>query len=87
MGRVITLYPGKDGIVRAADVKTLDAAGRDIVLKRSIVHLYPLEIREERDSSTVEEVNMQRKNSTDSDIEIRCVTDSDVPNIIVDTCK
>ena len=84
MGRVITLYPGKDGIVRAANVKTLDAAGRDIVLKRSIVHLYPLEIREERDCSTVEEVNMH---STDSDIEIRCVTDSDVPNIIIDTCK
>ena len=38
MGRVITLYPGKDGIVRAADVKTLDAAGRDIVSKRSRVH-------------------------------------------------
>ena len=56
-------------------------------MKRSIVHLYPLEIREERDCSTVEEVNTQRKNSTDSDIEIRCVTDSDVPNIIVDTCK
>ena len=45
MGRVITLYPGKDSIVRAANVKTLDAAGRNITLKRSIVHLYPLEIR------------------------------------------
>ena len=48
--------------------------------------LYPLEIQDERDNTTVEETNMQRKNSEDSDrdsdIEIRCVTDSDIPNIL-----
>eukprot|EP00795_Rhopilema_esculentum_P005667 gene5667-10907_t len=30
-----------------ADVKTTDSAGRSIILKRSITHLYPLEVRED----------------------------------------
>ena len=47
LGRIISLIPGKDGVVRAARVK----CGNGSVLQRSIEHLYPMEVRTEKEDS------------------------------------
>ena len=51
IGKVVKLIPGKDGVLRAAEAKTLNAAGKQVILKQSIVHLYPMEINDENSNS------------------------------------
>ena len=43
MGKVDKLVPGRDGVVRAAELTTLDKSQRIIRVKRPIQKLYPLE--------------------------------------------
>ena len=44
MGKVDKLVPGRDGVVRAAELTTLDKSQRIIRVKRPIQKLYPLEV-------------------------------------------
>ena len=45
MGRVERLLQGRDGVVCAAEVQTLDKSKRIVLLKRPLKKLYPLEVR------------------------------------------
>ena len=65
MGKVDKLVPGRDGVVRAAELTTLDKSRRIIRVKRPIQKLYPLEV-----SAAV---------SDKSDKTVTVVTDEDVP--------
>ena len=80
MAKVEKLLPGKDGIVRAAVVRTIDKAKRPVSLKRTIRQLYPLEV-----TSDAHELNqLDVKSEDDSkDIPICHVADEDVQKIIV----
>ena len=65
MGKVDKLVPGRDGVVRAAELTTLDKSQRIIRVKRPIQKLYPPEV-----SAAV---------SDKSDKTVTVVTDEDVP--------
>ena len=65
MGKVDKLVPGRDSVVRAAELTTLDKSQRIIRVKRPIQKLYPLEV-----SAAV---------SDKSDKTVTMVTDADVP--------
>ena len=88
IGKVVKLIPGKDGVVRAAEVKTLNAAGKQVILKRSIVHLYPMEINDEcSNSDAIEEdeptdVN-PAENDEVTDVPLRTILDKDIEHHIV----
>ena len=64
MGKVDKLVPGRDGVVRAAELTTLDKSQQIIRVKRPIQKLYPLEV-----SAAV---------SDKSDKPVTMVTDEDV---------
>ena len=81
MAKIEELLPGKDGIVRAAVIRTLDKSKRPILLKRALKHLYPLEV-----TSDVRELNgvdLKHKEESTKDIDIRHVPDEDVRELIV----
>ena len=65
MGKVDKLVPGRDGVVRAAELTTLDKSQRIIRVKRPIQKLHPLEV-----SAAV---------SDKSDKTVTMVIDEDVP--------
>ena len=65
MGKVDKLAPGRDGVVRAAELTILDKSQRSIRVKRPVQKLYPLEV-----SAAV---------SDKSDKTVTMVTDEDVP--------
>ena len=65
MAKVEKLRPGKDGIVRAAVVRTLDKAKRPVSLKRAIRTLYPLEVTS--DVHIVHELNQLDVKSEERD--------------------
>ena len=76
MGKIIRLLPGKDGIVRAAEVKTVIPTKEPLVVKRPIQKLFPIEVKSEKRSHdhSVENANVNDQ----SDIEIKMITDDDV---------
>ena len=81
LAKIEELLPGKDGIVRAAVIRTLDKSKRPILLKRALKHLYPLEV-----TSDVRELNgvdLKHKEESTKDIDIRHVPDEDVREQIV----
>ena len=81
MAKIEELVPGKDGIARAAVIRTLDKSKRPILLKRALRHLYPLEV-----TSDVRELNgvdLKHKEESMKDIDIRHVPDEDVRELIV----
>jgi hypothetical protein len=47
LGKVEELLLSKDGIVRAARVKVQGDGGKQVILRRPIQHLIPLEVRAE----------------------------------------
>ena len=56
MGRVERLLQGRDGVVRAAEVQTLDKSKRIVHLKPLLKKLYPLEVSadvEDKDNGEV----------------------------------
>ena len=57
LGVVKDLITGDDQQVRAAVVKVSDPKGRTSLLRRSVRHLYPIEVRDEdiEDSPAIEE--------------------------------
>ena len=66
LAKVEELLPGEDGVVRAAVIKTCsDNANRVQLLRRSVKHLIPLEVRS---SLPVDESNPTLK--TKEDVEI-----------------
>ena len=71
LGKIVRVLPGKDNIIRAAEVRSLDKSGNPIVLKRPVQKLYPLEITElgTEKSTLNEDVN---------NIPITMVSDKDV---------
>ena len=83
LGKIVNVYRGSDQIIRAADVKTVDQSGKPIVLKRSIVHLFPLEVNEESNEVQKEQDN-SAKSEDPTDILIQQVRDEDVVEHIED---
>ena len=45
LGRIETLIPGTDGIVRGVTVKVTSRSGRPSVIRRPIQHIYPMEVK------------------------------------------
>ena len=81
MAKIEELLPGKDGIIRAAVVRTLDKSKRPILLKHALRHLYPLEV-----ASDVRELNgvdFRHKEESMKDIDIHYVPNEDVREQIV----
>ena len=83
LGKIVNVYRGSDQIIRAADVRTVDQSGKPIVLKRSIVHLFPLEVNEESKEVQKEQDN-SAKSEDSTDIVIQQVRDEDVVEYIKD---
>ena len=83
LGKIVNVYRGSDQIIRAADVRTVDQSGKPIVLKRSIVHLFPLEVNEESKEVQKEQDN-SAKSEDSTDIVIQQVRDEDVVEHIKD---
>ena len=87
MGKIIKLLPGKDGITRAAEVKTVTPSKDSIIVKRPIQKLFPIEVRSNEtptENTSVE--NQSRENTSidnQSEVEIKMVTDEDVTQHIV----
>ena len=71
MGKVTKLYPGNDGLVRSAEVGTLDASMKITHLRRPIEKLYPLEVRHE-------------DGSQQSAVKITPVKDESIPLVVVE---
>eukprot|EP00795_Rhopilema_esculentum_P006774 gene6774-12340_t len=82
LGKILKVYPGKDNIVRAADVKTTDSAGRSIILKRSITHLYPLEVREDSEKDYGIAAAAEPAVSDVFDVPIRFIADEEAEELI-----
>eukprot|EP00795_Rhopilema_esculentum_P011404 gene11404-21602_t len=82
LGKILKVYPGKDNIVRAADVKTTDSAGRSIILKRSITHLYPLEVREDSEKDYGIAAAAEPAVSEVFDVPIRFIADEEAEELI-----
>ena len=40
------LLPGKDNIIHAVELRTINKSGKPNVIKRSVCHLYPVEVRD-----------------------------------------
>ena len=88
IGKIVKLIPGKDKVVRAAEVKTLNAAGKHVTLQRSILHLYPLEINDDDRSSNVKEVDESAdinpvENEEVTYVPLRVIFDKDIEHHIV----
>ena len=66
MGRVECLLQGRDGVVRAAEVQTLDKSKRIVYLKRLLKKLYHLQVR----------ANVKEKDN--GEVAIRMARDEDV---------
>ena len=45
LGRIETLIPGTDGIVRGVTVKVTSRSGHPSVIRRPIQHIYPMEVK------------------------------------------
>lgn len=74
LGRVTKLYPGKDGIVRAAEVATLDPSMRLTHIRRPILKLYPLEVRSEEGNQYA---------PLNSEVNITPVMDESIPFVVI----
>ena len=81
MAKVKKLLPGKDGIVRAAVVRTLDKAKRPVSLKRAIRQLYPLEVT--FNVHQLNQLDVRSEEDDPKDIPIRHAADEDVQEITV----
>ena len=73
LGKVTRVFPGRDGIVRSAEVATLDPSKRVIHVKRPIEKLYPLEVRSEAEIKR-EELNV---------VNIKPVMDENIPAVVI----
>ena len=75
MGKVTKLLPGKDGVTRSVEVKTVTPTKESIIVKRPIQKLFPIEVRNNEPivENAIEKVNVNR-----DEIEIKMVTDEDV---------
>ncbi len=59
LARVEELLPGGDGEIRVGRVKVLSNDNKSIILRRSITHLIPLEIRANKKDSNTAEVHVE----------------------------
>ena len=81
IGKITRLLPGKDGIVRAVEVLTLDKSRKQMIMKRPIQHLYPLEVQAER--TKLEHTEHDKlENELANEVQITTVRDEDVPEQI-----
>ena len=76
LGKITRLLPGKDNEIRAVELRTNDKSGKSIVLRRSIKHLYPLEVQERLEKKTI------NTNENSAEIPIKMVKDEEIPEII-----
>ena len=79
LGKIERLLPGKDSIVRAVEVRTVDNSGKTVSMKRPIQHLFPIEVEETLQSSSESD---NRTSSEEKDVTITAVRDEDIPHII-----
>eukprot|EP00795_Rhopilema_esculentum_P011295 gene11295-21485_t len=77
LGKITRLLPGRDNIVRAAEVCTTDNSGKVVVLKRSIQHLYPIEVQD-----SLEQVDQDKVPEEEEDVQIAIIRDEDVTTFI-----
>ena len=73
LGRVKRLFPGRDGIIRSAEVATLDPSNRVIRVNRPLEKVYPLEVRSE------EEIEREKFNQ----VQIKQVVDDNIPVLVI----
>ena len=85
LGKVIRLLPGKDGITRAAEVKTHTTAKEPIILRRPNQKLFPLEVRnvENIAAHAEHEVDEVMNTNDSNNIEITMIKDEDVAETII----
>ena len=65
LGIVKELLPGKDGLIRAAIVKVINSE-RPKLLRRSVQHLIPLEVKSNIEANNPNEEAIQKSNSDDA---------------------
>ena len=65
LGIVKELLPGKDGLIRAAVVKVINSE-RPKLLRRSVQHLIPLEVKSNIEANNPNEEAIQKSNSDDA---------------------
>ena len=72
LGRILRIFPGRDGVVRAVEIKMTD----NTILKRSVQMLHRLETYEADTNVTDDSDNANESESTDRSL-VRNVIDSD----------
>ena len=77
LGKITRLLPGRDNIVRAVEVRTTDNSGKVVVLKRSIQHLYPIEVQH-----SLKQVDQDKVPEEEKDVQIAMIRDEDVTTFI-----
>ena len=78
LGKIVRLLPGKDNLVRAAELRTVDNSGKSIIVKRPIQHLIPLEV----DDKLVIASDEENQNKVADNVAITTSRDEDVPEVI-----
>ena len=77
MGKVEKLLKGRDNMVRAAEVITVDNSLRRILMKRPIQKLYPLEV----DTSSVDTPPVGTTQRV-RDMNVQMIRDEDIPTVV-----
>ncbi|KAK3750791.1 hypothetical protein QZH41_006585 [Actinostola sp. cb2023] len=79
MGKVERLLPGRDNVVRAAEVITLDKSKRIIRVKRPLQKLYPLEVSAQEETSEADVGSDVPQNIP----QIQLIRDEDIPVVAI----
>ena len=78
LGKIVRLLPGKDNLVRAAELRTVDSSGKSITVKRPIQHLISLEV----DDKLVIASDEENQNKVADNVVITTIRDEDVLEVI-----
>ena len=78
LGKIVRLLPGKDNLLRAAQLQTVANSGNSITVKRPIQHLIPLEDDEKLALASDEET----QNKVADNVAITTIRDKEVLEVI-----
>ena len=78
LGKIVRLLPGKDNLLRAAQLQTVVNSGNSITVKRPIQHLIPLEDDEKLALASDEET----QNKVADNVAITTIRDEEVLKVI-----
>ena len=73
LGKVTKLFPGRNRIIRSAELATLDPSNRVIRVNRPLEKLYPLEVRSK------EEIEREKLNQ----VQVKQVVDDNIPVFVI----